>query len=111
MAQHIFEPLPAQSVDLNHAFVSTLSYETEEMPEYTRIDDVIDAGVINLVDTNLGVETKLHWGKTAPDANGQYAVIVDAPEIKLEHLQVLWLAKVIDGDMPTVIRILYKSTQ
>ena len=100
MSQVVYEKLPAYTVDLDKVVVTTFDAYVE--PGNYDLDKFKKFGVVNLLDTDKGIETKLHWGKTHPDIHGiSLVLLIDAPEIKLEYLQALWIYGVIEGDYPS----------
>jgi hypothetical protein len=101
--QIVYETLPTNSVDLDHASVFTLACDAEDegLGFPTIVDAIIDAGCIDYVDAS-GVVTPIHWGKTAPNEFGCYDVVVDLPKIDLPHLRCLWIAGVIDREYPAI---------
>jgi hypothetical protein len=104
MPQIVYETLPSHSVDLDNDVVFTLEYDIEDevlnIPTIT--DRVVSSGCAHLVDTEAGKDTPIYWGKTSPNAYGISAVVVDIPEINLQHLQCLWITGVIGGDFPSL---------
>jgi len=104
MSQIVYETLPAHSVDLDNDVVFTMEYDIgdEFLNIPTITDRVVSSGCVHLVDTTTGMNTPIYWGKTAPNAYGISAIVVDLPEIDLQHLQCLWITGVIGGDFPSL---------
>jgi hypothetical protein len=106
--QLVHESLPtANSVDLDRACVCTLASVIADVdlfgdtPDINTVDYVTEAGELILADVVAGTESRIAWGKTAPDADGFYEVVIDAPAITVEILTGLWILNVLDGDCPT----------
>lgn len=108
MPQIVYETLPCCFIDLDHCTVLTLDTMVEDQElfdgatgEEQILDSVIESGRIEVVDMDTGKVTPIHWGKTSPSTeDGFVDVIVDLPEININHLRALWLYGVIDGDCP-----------
>jgi len=100
MPQVVYETLPTHTVDLDNDVVFTMEYDIEdqELGIPTITDRVVTSGCVHLVDTENGIDTPIYWGKTSSNAYGISAVVVDLPEITLQHLQCLWITGVIGGD-------------
>lgn len=109
MLQIVNEVLPTgNSVDLNHACVCTLASVIADVdlfgdtPDINTVDSVVVGGELILADVTNGTESRIAWGKTAPDPAGFYEVVVDASEITIDILTGLWILGVIDGDYPAI---------
>ena len=106
MPQKVYANLPAYSVDLDHASVSTLAAEIEDQTFFHDsfpciLDSIIDAGVISIAHTDGHIED-IHWGRTAPNEHGVYDVLIDTPMVTLTALRALWVYNVIGDEFPDV---------
>lgn len=106
--QTVYDRLPCRGfVDLDRACVVTMEEVVDNVelfgdtPDYNAVDRVTSAGELIIADVTNGTESRISWGKTAPDEDGFYDVVIDATEITIEILTGLWLLGVIDGECPT----------